>query len=479
MDMTGSNRHTTNRPTPPPLRGGYRKLSPDAIRAAAAAERHFAGLPAAVPHPARLAKIVDQCAAAIGLPAAAARLLAVLFDRTQPQDWKGGDRPIVWPSNDELCERLQIGVSRLKQLLRLLRDHGLIAHRDSPNGRRWGQRDEHGRIVEAYGIDLAPTALRYEEMLIVDAQRRAERSARRAVRSRVLAVRRELHAGACLAAEAELTAEGLQELLGELLVTAGRFVAGTDRAAEWSAEEWEPHVCELEARTRILLERLGSLVDKARESAQTPVKTHPVGPMDSPHKSHTKDPTKKSVHARQSDGSGRETDPGRGGQPVSTETGTQQPKTGTIPNGPRRIGSVAGTLTSPPSPSLPPKQDPPVRHSELLRLYPRLALFVTPRRLEAPTHADIVDAGDYLRRQLGISQHLWGRACREIGEIAASIAVAEIDIRADEGADPDSRVRSPGGYLSGMLAKAARGQLDLNSSLFGRRTQVYGRRRMH
>jgi Replication protein C N-terminal domain len=39
---------------------------------------------------------------------------------------------------------------------------------DSPTGRRWGHRDaKTGKIVEAYGFDLSPIALRHAEFVAV------------------------------------------------------------------------------------------------------------------------------------------------------------------------------------------------------------------------------------------------------------------------------------------------------------------------
>lgn len=82
---------------------------------------------------------------------------------TQAQDWEEGQRPIVWASNSYLMEQTGFSLSALKRHSRRLAEIGVIAFKDSPNGKRWGHRDADGRIIEAYGFDLSPLSARAEE----------------------------------------------------------------------------------------------------------------------------------------------------------------------------------------------------------------------------------------------------------------------------------------------------------------------------
>ena len=104
-----------------------------------------------------------KVAAAIGLKAPDMLLLDTLAAVAQPQDWEQGRRPIVWASNNFLTEQLGWSLSALRRHVRRLCDVGVIAMKDSPNGKRWGRRSDDGYIVEAYGFDLAPMAARAEE----------------------------------------------------------------------------------------------------------------------------------------------------------------------------------------------------------------------------------------------------------------------------------------------------------------------------
>ena len=78
----------------------------------------------------------------------------------------------------------------------------------------------------------------------------------------------------------------------------------------------------------------------------------------------------------------------------------------------------------------------------------------------SPTWSDVVDAADRLRHQLGISRAAWIDACHALGRYQAATAVAIIAAKRDT-------IRSPGGYLRGMIARGRDGELHLLRSLHG------------
>jgi hypothetical protein len=62
---------------------------------------------------------------------------------------------------------------------------------DSPNGKRYGRRHEKtGRIIEAYGFDLAPITARHAEFRRVAEEGRAERAAMGRLRRRATIARK-------------------------------------------------------------------------------------------------------------------------------------------------------------------------------------------------------------------------------------------------------------------------------------------------
>src|SRR6056300_965678 len=87
---------------------------------------------------------VKKVGAHIGLKAGDMMLLDTLGAFTQAQDWEEGQRPIVWASNAYLMEQTGFSLSALKRHARRLAEIGVISFKDSPNGKRWGRRDQDG-----------------------------------------------------------------------------------------------------------------------------------------------------------------------------------------------------------------------------------------------------------------------------------------------------------------------------------------------
>ena len=111
-------------------------------------------------------QVAKRAAAAMGLKAAKLALIDQLFASSKACDWTiPGKPPVVWPSNARLARLLGIGISTMKHHLNGLVRAGLVAYSDHPTYQRRGVRDDDGNIVEAYGIDLSPIAVRYGDLL--------------------------------------------------------------------------------------------------------------------------------------------------------------------------------------------------------------------------------------------------------------------------------------------------------------------------
>ena len=114
--------------------------------------------------------------------------------------------------------------------------------RDDPQGRRYGRRDAQGRIIEAYGFDLSPSAKRYDEFVKIAAAARIERDRMRKLRRRGTLARR----GIAQAVE-ELAAQGDDsEALARLVRRDGR--AGDGRRSCDRSDELALAVQALESR---------------------------------------------------------------------------------------------------------------------------------------------------------------------------------------------------------------------------------------
>src|SRR5208282_3801097 len=126
----------------------------------------------------------------LGLPPQAYKLIAWLVKQTQDHDWEEGSRPIAWPSASRQEEFLALSEPRVKTLNRALFEAGIFIMRDSETGKRYGRRDDQGRIIEAYGFDLSPLAYRYDEFIRIAAEAKAERERLRSLRKRATRARR-------------------------------------------------------------------------------------------------------------------------------------------------------------------------------------------------------------------------------------------------------------------------------------------------
>ena len=169
---------------------GFRRMTPGLLKADRMAES-FAGLPEGsdVARPAtgrpESGSATARCFAA---PGARGRL-AVLLHASR-RTGKQGARPIVWPSASMQQEALGLSSSQVKEINRRLIELGLVTMKDSPNGKRYGKRDPKGRIVEAYGFDLAPIAARHAEFVRLAEEGRAERAAMGRLRRRATIARK-------------------------------------------------------------------------------------------------------------------------------------------------------------------------------------------------------------------------------------------------------------------------------------------------
>ena len=168
---------------------GFRRLTLSLLQATRAAEG-FTGLPPGVSLPGQILAAFKAAATRLGLAPRLVLAIDWLFKFTQPQDWEpGGRRPIVWPSAGLQQEALSLSETQTKALNRALIEAGLISMKDSPNGKRYGRRDSAGRIVEAYGFDLSPLAVRHAEFIRLAAEAKAERAERGHLRRRATIAR--------------------------------------------------------------------------------------------------------------------------------------------------------------------------------------------------------------------------------------------------------------------------------------------------
>ena len=419
---------------------GLRRLTPRLL----AAEREaagFDGLPAGVTAPGQVLAAFKAAAPCLGLSPRLVHAIDWLFRFTQPQDWGRGGRPIVWPSAAMQQEALGLSETRVKALNRALIEAGLITMKDSPNGKRYGRRDAKQRITEAYGFDLSPLATRHGEFLRLAVAARAERAEMGRLRRR-----------------ATISRNGITQILetvadygfrGEEWVRLDRETRDLARALRRLEQLAEVALAveTLERRQCFARERLETLLAGAVEGAPGSVNSDPKGAENGPHQYTYKPslyPDQDTVMAP--DGcksappgifSASETVAAAHGGKTESRAGEAKP-----------TGAGKETVLR-------------LTADELTQLAPRLRVYLG---TASPAWAEVIDAADWLRGELGVSRSLWGEACLAMGREQAAIAIAVISAK-----DPGHFRTTPGGYFHGMVAKAKAGELNLIRTIWGLR----------
>jgi replication initiation protein RepC len=129
----------------------------------------------------------------LGISDRALSVLNALMSFYPKNELAAGETLIVFPSNAQLSLRTHgMAETTLRRHLGALVEAGLLARRDSPNGKRYVRRDRQGDIGEAYGFSLAPLLARAGEIETTAAAVTAERLLLQKLRERVTLVRRDI-----------------------------------------------------------------------------------------------------------------------------------------------------------------------------------------------------------------------------------------------------------------------------------------------
>jgi len=393
---------------------------------------------------------VRRVAPIVGLKPGDLMVLDTLVVFTKPCDWEEGARRIVWPSNEYLVENTGCSKSAVKRHLRRLVEAGLIAYKDSSNGKRWGRRDEWGRITEAYGFDLSPLAARAEEFEALYASVRAERGLVKDLKRRITVLRRTVlailesdyaggtdsfwqglrhryHALLEVLRGSKPDSQALSEICNafEVLKTeAEEALMGME--TEGHRETW-PSDCKEEKND----EELNPTVIVSGPHIRTTNDLQSVRSNSIEHAAERAASTERLLHER-----GVEPDFTFGGKAV----------VGREPGGAKRA-AAAGDLTI----------------NSIMLACPAFADMAHGIGGHVRDGAEFIAVAGKIRPIIGISTDAWSAAQVSMSREEAAMAIALITDKYSDGV-----VTSPGGYLRGLAQKAQHGELHLVRSVFGR-----------
>ncbi|AQS50045.1 replication initiation protein (plasmid) [Thioclava nitratireducens] len=335
-----------------------------------------------------------------------------------PDDALGGNAEmVVFPSNKAICERLNgMPCSTMRRHLARLVEAGLLQRRDSPNGKRYVRK--HGEERVAFGFDLSPLYCQSEEIArAAEAVREAEERARR-LREVVSLMRRDLAALAEFGDEMQPGLGIWDQLRDKATLTA----RGLRR--KLSIEDLEVYRADLEA-----------LLDQARNLIDGP-ETEEMNTNGARSERHHHNSNKESIDLEPA----LEKSGAADGVP---DVDTDESVADVDERNTRHIPKIPLHLVIAACPSLKTFYQGEIRHWHQL-----------------------FDAACHVRPAMGISASAWEEAQRFMGPEQASIVVSAMLERFED-------IRSPGGYLRALTAKAAAGEFSCGPmvmALVGRRS---------
>lgn len=310
---------------------------------------------------------------------------------------------VVHPSNTTLSARLNgMPASTLRRHLACLVDAGLIARRDSPNGKRYVRRHRDGDR-NVFGLDLSPLLHRASEIAALAETVRAQDDRRAHLRQTVSLMRRDL-AGLVTYGRTSRPDIDQWDEFDDLAILAGRFLRRRQD----------------DAGLELARDRLSRALDKLRLLLE-------------PSETSTSD----IQNERHCQNSHKDLSESEDSVETSTEGDTESDPvwTAALLKNEREVSGadIAGY--------------PPMPLQIVLSACPEIGAYSS----ENPRHwHDLHATVERVRPMMGISVSAWNEAVKTMGLEIASTVVAAILQRFDE-------IRNPGGYLRALTSKAANG----------------------
>ncbi len=315
----------------------------------------------------------------------------------------GREPLVVFPSNRALSARARgMAPATLRRHIAQLAALGFLIRRDSPNGKRYQLRDDHGQEAEAFGFDLAPLALRAAE--IEERAERARQQYRRekALRTAITLEQRDI---------ARIIATALEEGRGgDWEGFAQRFATHAPRLRRADALEI------LEARSHAL----ASLRVEVENAYLSSLSSEELSASDL----HCERHNQNSNTDIQLESNGKEV--------LKSEAAKAGDQRDDIPMVERKSLGVS--------------------FERLMRACPTLADYAPGGAVRGME--DLMRIAGLVRSMLGISPDAWKKAEEALGRPQAAAVMAMMLERAEN-------IRSPGGYLRSLTARAEQGEFSL------------------
>lgn len=340
---------------------------------------------------------------AYGLGDRALAVLEALLSFVPGRELDGTAPLVVFPSNRALSARTRgMAPATLRRHIAQLSALGFLIRRDSPNGKRYQVKDEHGERAEVFGFDLAPLALRAAEISDEAERARARHRQEKALRTAIALEQRDI---------ARILSTALEE----------------GRAGDWEGltARFAAHALRLRRQEILgdLESRLGSLARLRAEVENLYLSSLSSEEM-SANDLHSERHILNSNTESQSELNGKEKVNPVGAAEVRDED-----------NNPSNERKGLG-----------------VSLERLLKACPAMLDYAPGGRIDGA--GEFLKVAGLVRSMLGISPDAWKKAEAALGRQQAAGVVAMMLERAED-------IRAPGGYLRSLTAKAEKGQFSL------------------
>jgi len=378
---------------------------------------------------------------------------------TKDQDWTRGNSPIVFQSLSKTALDLGISERQVQRLEQSLFEVGALCWNDSGNHRRYGKRDDAGRILYAYGVDLTPLAYLKDALQSKLQEKQLYDQAWMDTKRQISYYRGQIRAVMC---EMELlTLDGQGDYTAIIADIQGRYEPiSLQIRTHLSLEDVRGLLASHKELHQIALAAVdSSSVDKSLKKTQETSQMSPTNDTDDVHYN--------STIKKQSDKSDTGRTQSRGFQESS--------------NGPQVLHTPA-----PQPAAIPVRDEEKFTESEELVLATGLQHITLKQALNAasqrfrdhmPMHNrpmcwnDFVEAAYKLKSELSISQNSWANACAVLGRNGAAICLLLTDQAQQREHKP---VYKTGAYFNAMINRAKEGELHLHNSVFGILKKEYG-----
>lgn len=292
-------------------------------------------------------------------------------------------RMLVWPSNELLEDRTGLAERTIRYAFKELIETGVIASKDSANGKRYARKSRAGQIIDAFGFDLSPLLERMDEWrqrhgALVDYQRE-----QKAKREETTVLRR-----TCQGWLIEAPDEALEAEYGRLARSIPR--RSSAQPVSPALDAWREFHARVEAHYNAA-----------------------CAGKDCRQKDHNNDTPDQSCY-----------------------------------NGREDVGVEAAAAIE-------------LEFSDVLRGCPDALAFVAPVR----TPKEMMEAAARYRGLVGVSADAWGKACADIGILAAAVTFMLVLQRHTKPVKGIPPIANPGGYFRAMTRMVKDGTVDLATEI--------------